>query len=179
MLHKDVADGVGDADDGDDEADDDDGEVGPLDVAQLGAAARVADDDEAEHSQRHRQPDGNGVHHHAEDGEEHEVLRVAEGGRGASVDVVVEDGVREVGRHSQAVRDGQPRQQDVGRGHHVLAGQDDDVEAVGDDAEHADDWGRHSVDGAIPRGEHLQIGRCRGDVAHAGRVVTGHCQDDV
>ena len=79
MLHEDVADGVGDADDGHDEADDDDGEVGPLNVAQLGAAARVADDDEAEHRQRHRQPDGDGMHDHAENGEEHEVLRVAEG----------------------------------------------------------------------------------------------------
>ena len=95
------------------------------------------------------------------------------------VDVVVQDGVREVGRHGQPVRDGQPRKKDVGRGHHVLAGQDNNVEAVSNDAKHADDGGCHSVDGAIPRVEHLQIRRRRGDVAHGSCVVTGYCQYQV
>ena len=125
---------------------------------------------EAEGGQRDADPDGHGVRgghevdhdqheHHPAEGEQ---LGVGEGVGWRAVEV---GGEGHVGDHGEDVGHGQPQQQHVGRGPHVLAGQDGDVDDVGGHPEDAHGDAGVAVDSGEP---HLEGHQASGQ---AHRVV--------
>ena len=127
----------------------------------------LADEDVAEDGEGDGEPHGHVVagddEQVMEEDEVHPAARVLRRdavGAGDDVEVDGHDGVR---AHRQHVGDGQRRQDEVGGALHVLAGQHDDVQHVGHDAEHADDDGEVAVDLLVRLAEQLD-GRGRAKV---------------
>ena len=141
---------VGDADDAHTDVDGENGQLDPQHAAEAGPARGETDEEVAEDGQRDGQPDGHRVRHHAEvDVEQHEADPVG-AVRGGELQVRVPqdievDADRQVGRHGEQVGHGQPHQDQVGLGHHVLTGEHHNVGQVGHDAPDAHQGGDVAV----------------------------------
>jgi len=82
---------------------------------------------------------------------------VARRGRLCAVQHVETQRERQVGGHREPVGHGQSSEDAVGRRDHVVSSQHDDVQRVGDDAEHADDAGQVAVVVLVPVVEDGQL----------------------
>ena len=131
----------------------------PSEAAESCPDRVMADDDVPEDGQRDGQPHGDRVGRDREVDVEEQVENPV---LGVSVVLVwgrqaVEvGGVGQVGDHGEGVGGGEGSQQVVGRGYHVLAGEDDDVGEVGGDPEQTHDDADVSVDALEPAAEAVQ-----------------------